>query len=43
MRQNKRCSPVFFALAGLSLAALLVGCGGAKADPLEVTYYYLPG
>ena len=29
-------------LLGLSLA--VAGCGGpAKAEPLEVTYYYLPG
>lgn len=27
----------------LGIAALAIGCGSAPADPLEVTYYYLPG
>jgi len=27
----------------LGIAALAAGCGSAQADPLEVTYYYLPG
>ena len=31
------------AVAGLALLALSVACGEAKAQPLEVTYYYLPG
>ena len=30
-------------LLGLAGTAMLLGCGQAKADPLEVTYYYLPG
>jgi len=32
-------------LATLGLAILLAGsgCGGAQADTLDVTYYYLPG
>lgn len=32
-------------LATLGLAVLLAasGCGGAQADTLDVTYYYLPG
>ena len=36
-----------FLASGLALlvgAALLAGCGGpAQAEPLEVTYYYMPG
>ena len=28
---------------GVGAAALLPGCTPAKAEPLEVTYYYLPG
>ena len=28
---------------GVGAAALLQGCTPAKAEPLEVTYYYLPG
>ena len=28
---------------GLALASWTVGCGAAKAEPLDVTYYYLPG
>ncbi len=31
------------ALAGLALLALPLACGDAEAEPLEVTYYYLPG
>ena len=32
-------------LATLGLAVLFAapGCGGAQADTLDVTYYYLPG
>ena len=36
----------FWASAALLLALvalLLPGCTPAKADPLELTYYYLPG
>ena len=31
------------AVIGLAVLALPVACGEAKAQPLEVTYYYLPG
>jgi len=31
------------ALCLVGIAALATGCGSAQADPLEVTYYYLPG
>ena len=31
------------ALAAVAGAGLLSGCSDAKAEPLEVTYYYLPG
>jgi hypothetical protein len=31
------------ALCVLGIALLASGCGSAQADPLEVTYYYLPG
>ncbi len=30
-------------LTAVAGAGLLTGCGEAKAEPLEVTYYYLPG
>lgn len=30
-------------LAGFALLALPLACAEAKAEPLEVTYYYLPG
>ncbi len=32
-------------LAAVGFAVLLstLGCGGAQADTLDVTYYYLPG
>ena len=30
-------------LALAALAGTLAGCGAAEAEPLEVTYYYLPG
>lgn len=43
MSHNKRFKAVALALLGLSAVALLPGCSSAKADPLEVTYYYLPG
>lgn len=31
------------ALCLLGIAVLASGCGSAQAEPLEVTYYYLPG
>ena len=31
------------AVLGLAVLALPIACGEAKAQPLEVTYYYLPG
>lgn len=30
-------------VAALLLVGWTAGCGTAKADPLDVTYYYLPG
>jgi hypothetical protein len=30
-------------LAAATGAGLLTGCSEAQAEPLEVTYYYLPG
>jgi hypothetical protein len=30
-------------LLSLAAAGLLSGCGTAQAEPIEVTYYYLPG
>ena len=30
-------------LAALAAMALAGGCGEARAEPLDVTYYYLPG
>jgi methylated-DNA-[protein]-cysteine S-methyltransferase len=30
-------------LVSLAAAGLLSGCGTAQAEPIEVTYYYLPG
>ena len=30
-------------LAAAAGAGLLTGCSEAKAEPLDVTYYYLPG
>ena len=41
---NYRTRTIVWA-ARLGLAALAVnwGCSQAKAEPLEVTYYYLPG
>jgi len=41
MRWNR--SNTTAALCLLGIALLASGCGSAQADPLEVTYYYLPG
>ncbi len=42
MRTPKRSIAAAGLLACL-LAGVLAGCAGAEAEPLEVTYYYLPG
>ena len=41
MRWSRSNSAVVLCLLGI--VALATGCGSAQADPLEVTYYYLPG
>jgi hypothetical protein len=42
MKQPSR-SNIAAVLCLLGIAAIATGCGSAQADPLEVTYYYLPG
>jgi len=43
MKPQTRFGLAVCALIGVFAAGLLAGCSGAKADPLQVTYYYLPG
>lgn len=44
MRTMNRIAAGLCVLAlGVGAAALLPSCTPAKAEPLEVTYYYLPG
>ena len=40
MNRNRAVMTLMLCLAG---AALLSACSEAKSEPLEVTYYYLPG
>jgi hypothetical protein len=43
MREMKTCVGLITLALGLAVIAGGVGCSSAKAEPLEVTYYYLPG
>jgi hypothetical protein len=44
MNARRKMAVAALALCGLGLAlAGSAGCGTAKAEPLDVTYYYLPG
>ena len=43
MRVASTAAGVIVLAFGLAAVAVATGCTSAKADPLEVTYYYLPG
>jgi hypothetical protein len=40
-RWSRSCFALAFCLAGL--VSLTTGCSSTQAEPLDVTYYYLPG
>ncbi len=44
MNRTQQVGAVLVAVLSLTAAAgLMTGCTPAKAEPVEVTYYYLPG
>jgi hypothetical protein len=43
MRDQKTVAGLVVLTLALTAVAGLTGCTSAKAEPLEVTYYYLPG
>ena len=43
MRETRAVAVVVAVALGLAAAAGLAGCTSAQAEPIEVTYYYLPG
>ncbi|HSR52630.1 MAG TPA: hypothetical protein VLV83_17540 [Acidobacteriota bacterium] len=40
---RKSIALTLLGLLGLAVAVPLAGCGQAQAEPLQVTYYFLPG
>ena len=43
MRETRTVAAMAVVALALAAAGGLAGCTEAKAEPLEVTYYYLPG
>jgi hypothetical protein len=43
MSGRRNSEAVTAAAVALLLVAVASGCGSAQAEPLDVTYYYLPG
>ena len=43
MRETRTAAALAAVVLGLAVVAGSAGCTSATAEPIEVTYYYLPG
>ena len=43
MKRTTRLCATLGLITAFAAVGMLSGCGSAQAEPIEVTYYYLPG